>query len=223
MSARPTRSPSELQRLKEMPYLARLQAAATEYKHVNGSVAPGKHGNGLRAIAATYDIGLSSLSRHLHGSPDIVTFNEGKRKLQPHEEMDIEEIVLESAARGFPVNLEMISSLAESMGRARDPLLTLGVKWAGRFVERREKLRMHWSKKLSKVCPPLACIFSLIIYSGSCWCRYRRDHKPLFSRCPSAEHCGLSRWPCPCRAYIRCRRKLLLSRLSGQRASCWFS
>jgi len=62
MSAQATRSPSELQWLKEMPYLTWLQAVAVEYKHVNGSAALGKHGNGLRAIAATYDIGLSSLS-----------------------------------------------------------------------------------------------------------------------------------------------------------------
>ena len=145
-----------------MPYPERLRAAATEYKHAKGSMESRKSGPGLRPIAAAYNIDPASLNRHLQGKMDITAFNQGKCKLRADEEATLEEIVLESAARGFPVNLDMIKDLALAIGRVRDPSLTLGEKWAGSFVERREKLRMHWTKKLSKVCSPLVNIFTCI-------------------------------------------------------------
>ena len=152
MPERTPKTKSELRKVRAFPYVKRLQMAAVEYRRYNSDGASRKKLTGLRPISLDYNITTASLSRCLKGKLDITSFNKQKAKLLPSEEEELEQILLESAARGFPLKYADVHRLGQAIGHVRNPAMTLGQNWASTFVERREKLQMHWVKKLPKVC-----------------------------------------------------------------------
>ena len=85
------------------------------------------------------------------GKHSATEFSEGCQKLTPAEEGVLENFILESAERGFPMTLGQIEEYVNLIlwNRQGPEYQPVGESWVGRFLDRHcEVLQTHWSKPL---------------------------------------------------------------------------
>lgn len=95
----------------------------------------------------------SNISRVNQGKRTISEFNTEKQKLTTIEENTLVDLILESAACGFPLDKPEVENLANAVLQTRlpsdSPDATVGVSWYTRFCARHhDRLQTCWSSPL---------------------------------------------------------------------------
>ena len=108
---------------------------------------------GARTIAEEFGIlkQWRTIANRAQGKRSAMEFSEDRQKLTCAEEGILENFIIESAERGFPMTLGQIEEYANLIlqNRQGPDYQPVGKSWVGRFLDRHCKvLQTHWSKPL---------------------------------------------------------------------------
>jgi hypothetical protein len=99
----------------------------------------------FRQAASIYNIPLSSLYYRLNGRTAFRDYTPKLRAITELEEQTIIDYVLDLDSRGFSPAIAYIEDMANNLRKTRDAP-RVGTRWAYRFINRREKLKIRWNR-----------------------------------------------------------------------------
>lgn len=109
---------------------------------------PEKERQGLRSIAAVYNVPKSTLADRVNGKRSTTSFSSTLQKLTVAEEATLVQQITTSANRGCPLRHASIATYANSIIATRNGE-NVGKQWVQNFLGRhRENLKTYWSKPL---------------------------------------------------------------------------
>lgn len=104
----------------------------------------------VRALATEFNVPRTTLQARLKGRRSMKTFAVSRQRLTIHEEASIRRTVLQMAQWGWPVSIQGVESLAESLLKARGDQEALGINWYSRFIDRHPDLKLYQSRTLDQ-------------------------------------------------------------------------
>jgi hypothetical protein len=99
----------------------------------------------VRRVAADYNVPRSTLQTRLNGVPFRRDTIANSRTMTELEEQTIVEYVLDLDSRGFSPATAHIEDMANNLRKSRDAP-RVGTRWAQRFVNRRQELKIRWNR-----------------------------------------------------------------------------
>jgi helix-turn-helix, Psq domain. len=120
-----------------------MQRAILSYKK--------KQFQSIAAAAEVFGVPKETLRDRLHGvKPRMETHANGHRLTVLEEEV-LAKRLLYADKRGFSIRPEFLRGMAQILLRERtgNPIVTLGINWASKFVKRHPALRTRYNRKIT--------------------------------------------------------------------------